>query len=392
MRDAVVHDVWVGRGRNVMDLNETLLSLIDELYAGAFDHTRLSTSLGRIAGLAGGSGGVMYLMNEIEHRLVYGILSNFDVDARSQVDGAHAEQVGHYHRQMAVGSVTHTHSVWPIDEMKRSWFYQEVLKKQDIMYGGGCLLLRTPTLHGMIMLNRSERVGPFSEHSLDLLRVLVPHLSRVMQITLEMNAIARERETFAAMLDVISTGVVLVDGSGKLLHMNRTAESIVSGDDGLAVKQGRLVPCVHDDDRTLVRLIGQVSSVDGQSFERGGACTINRPSGLPPYLVIVTPCSDLQARAFAPLLPACTILIRDPARRERSAAGELKQLFGLTHQESKVAIAIAEGRGIGHVADGMGLSELTVRNHLQRVFAKTNTSRQAELVRLLAALSSHAPR
>jgi hypothetical protein len=35
----------------------------------------------------------------------------------------------------------------------------------------------------------------------------------------------------------------------------------------------------------------------------------------------------------------------------------------------------------------MGLSSLTVRNHLQRVFEKTGTGRQAELARLIGGLS-----
>jgi DNA-binding CsgD family transcriptional regulator len=39
------------------------------------------------------------------------------------------------------------------------------------------------------------------------------------------------------------------------------------------------------------------------------------------------------------------------------------------------------------VAKELGLSSLTVRNHLQRVFAKTGVTRQAELARLVANLA-----
>jgi DNA-binding CsgD family transcriptional regulator/PAS domain-containing protein len=330
----------------------------------------------------------MYLLNEMEHRLVYGVLSNFDVDGPTQVDGAHAEQVGHYHNQMAVGSVIHTHSLWPMEEMKRSVFYREVLEKQDIMYGGGCLLLRTPSLHGMIMLNRSERVGPFSDDAFGILRVLVPHLKRVMQITLEMNAIAREREVFASTLDTLAVGIALADSRGKLLHLNRSAEQMIARNDGLRVTQGRLTADAYEDRAALETLISRTIAADGRSFGRGGSCKVSRPHGLPPYLLLVTPCSEWQARAFAPHVPACVVLIRDPSHRAPDAAARLRQSFGLTGQESKVAILIAEGLGLARVADEMGLRTLTVRNHLQRVFFKTGTGRQAELARLVGALAS----
>jgi DNA-binding CsgD family transcriptional regulator/PAS domain-containing protein len=371
-----------------LDINAGLLSVIDELYAGALDHTRLTSSIGRIASLTGGSGGLMYLLHEIEHRVIYGAWSNFEVDAPRQVDGAHAVQVGHYHRQMAVGTPVHIHSLWPIEEMKKTTFYQEVLKKQDVLYGSGSLLLRTPSLHGMFVLNRSERAGPFSDADLDMLRILVPHLKRVMQITLEMNAIAQERETFASTLDSLSIGVVLADSHGKLLHLNRAATQIVARHDGLRVTRGHLTADAQEDRAAFERLIGLASGTGGQSFERGGTCKANRPSGLPPYLLLVTPCSDWQARAFVPLLPACVIFIRDPARRQSDVAPHLRQMFGLTSQESKVAIGIAEGQGLAKVAQDMGLRALTVRNHLQHVFFKTGTSRQAELARLIGTLAN----
>jgi DNA-binding CsgD family transcriptional regulator len=102
----------------------------------------------------------------------------------------------------------------------------------------------------------------------------------------------------------------------------------------------------------------------------------------------MTPCGDLQALAAAPLLPACTIVVRDRSRRGPHGLGELRHIYGLTLQESKVALTVAEGHGLAEAAQSLGLSVLTVRNHLQRVFAKTGTSRQAELAQLIATLAN----
>jgi DNA-binding CsgD family transcriptional regulator len=51
-----------------------------------------------------------------------------------------------------------------------------------------------------------------------------------------------------------------------------------------------------------------------------------------------------------------------------------------------VALRVARGCGLAPISDELSLSVSTVKTHLQHVFEKTGTHRQAELVRLLLAL------
>jgi DNA-binding CsgD family transcriptional regulator len=55
----------------------------------------------------------------------------------------------------------------------------------------------------------------------------------------------------------------------------------------------------------------------------------------------------------------------------------------LTPAEEKVALRVLCGHGLQYAADELHVGTSTVRVHLQRVFEKTGTHRQAELVRLL---------
>jgi DNA-binding CsgD family transcriptional regulator len=50
--------------------------------------------------------------------------------------------------------------------------------------------------------------------------------------------------------------------------------------------------------------------------------------------------------------------------------------------------AIVEIGGVRESASVLGISETTVKTHLQRLFEKTTTSRQADLVRLVAGYAS----
>ena len=56
----------------------------------------------------------------------------------------------------------------------------------------------------------------------------------------------------------------------------------------------------------------------------------------------------------------------------------------LTAAELRVLMAIVQVGGVPEVAPVLGVSETTVKTHLQHVFEKTGVNRQADLVRMVA--------
>jgi DNA-binding CsgD family transcriptional regulator len=66
----------------------------------------------------------------------------------------------------------------------------------------------------------------------------------------------------------------------------------------------------------------------------------------------------------------------------------IAKLYGLTPSELRVLLAVFETSGVADIAEMLGISESTAKTHLRRLFEKTGTSRQAELVRLVAGFSS----
>jgi DNA-binding CsgD family transcriptional regulator len=65
----------------------------------------------------------------------------------------------------------------------------------------------------------------------------------------------------------------------------------------------------------------------------------------------------------------------------------LRQMFGLTVAETRLALQIARGNTPSEIARTRRLSRTTIRSQLASVFAKTQTGRQAELVALLARIA-----
>lgn len=76
-----------------------------------------------------------------------------------------------------------------------------------------------------------------------------------------------------------------------------------------------------------------------------------------------------------------------PGSRQRRATTEdgtwLRERFGLTAREARVALLIAEGHAAKEVAVTLGVTVFTVRAHLRNIFAKIGVGRQAALVRVV---------
>lgn len=85
------------------------------------------------------------------------------------------------------------------------------------------------------------------------------------------------------------------------------------------------------------------------------------------------------------VVPKCTIMTINPVSTNRRVpcAAAIEKLFGLTPAEARIASALAAGLSVRDSAEKNGISLGTARSYLIRVFAKTGTNQQSELVSLL---------
>jgi len=106
------------------------------------------------------------------------------------------------------------------------------------------------------------------------------------------------------------------------------------------------------------------------------------PSRQAPLSVTVAP---VRAERFSPVYRGHSILVcvTDLEAKVKLPEQTLRELFGLTPAEARLARAIFEGLSPGEAAASFGVSPHTVRVQLGHIFAKTGTNRQSELVRLM---------
>jgi DNA-binding CsgD family transcriptional regulator len=106
------------------------------------------------------------------------------------------------------------------------------------------------------------------------------------------------------------------------------------------------------------------------------------------YVATLLPVDQGRRRSImAPFAASVAIFVQNPAEVPPMPGEAFAKLYGLTGGELRVLLALAQGLGAKEAADMLGIGEPTVRTHLQRMFSKTGTSRQVELLQLLQAAS-----
>jgi DNA-binding CsgD family transcriptional regulator len=76
--------------------------------------------------------------------------------------------------------------------------------------------------------------------------------------------------------------------------------------------------------------------------------------------------------------------VDDPEAAMNRKLDQVAEACGLTPTEERMLALIVEGLDTIIAAKRLGIAPTTARTHLQRLFAKTGTARQSELVRFVA--------
>lgn len=219
---------------------------------------------------------------------------------------------------------------------------------------------------------RSAGREPFTPEEASYAARAAPELARLVRLS--------ERMADASvgvglnMLERFRSAAIVVDAKGDVARSNRAAAALL--DAGLHLHRGQL------------RMAGQRDGVDIGAYLMAGSEAADRRvqvlgrEGQSALLVEVMPVAELGCAYFAPGVVVVTLTELAAARL--TDPGAVMEAFGLTRAEALLAAEIAKGTGVGAAAAGLGVGIETARSQLRAIFAKTRTSRQAELVGLLA--------
>jgi DNA-binding CsgD family transcriptional regulator len=184
-------------------------------------------------------------------------------------------------------------------------------------------------------------------------------------------------------MDLVPTGVLILDARRRVVLKNRGADRILGLDDGLSLDQHGPTADDARENAALQGLIADaIQKVGRATSMTTGFLAVSRPTGKRSFAVMVAPL--LSGGVFSVLRDAAVaILVADPDAGRVADPEVLHALYSLTHSEAELVRLLAQGLSLEEAAEARGVSMNTARSHLKHAFAKTGTSRQGELVRLM---------
>ena len=304
--------------------------------------------------------------------------------------GAREEYATHYHahniawQRMAhvpPGAGVVDRELFPREAVRRNACYGEFLKRLDVHSLLTAIMVKDRSFSAVATFGRSERAGEWESSHREIMHLLAPHLRLAADIGQRLAGIGRSCESAA--LNALPDGVIILADEGRLLLANRVAEALLTAGDGMSLRHAKLCASFPADTAALQAAIAAATT--GAAFGRSGqTLALQRPSLRRPLAVVVAPL-PAEAAWFLAHAPAVILFAGDPEHSRCVALPDrLRAVFGLTRTEALVAAEIFRGEGLPAAADALGIGVTTARTHLQRIFGKTGTRKQAELVRIIA--------
>lgn len=267
-------------------------------------------------------------------------------------------------------------------ELLESRFFREVLEPFGLLDMIWFPALRTGGRMASMHASRNEKAQHYEQREIGLFKLLSPHVCRALAISDALDIRTVRSEMLERTLDGLAAGVFLTARDGRVVYMNDAAERQIKTGNSIRVVNNRIFPTDPAARAALSKAIDEASRDDGEDAVSGHSLAIPDVNGAG-YVATVLPVDRGQRRGIvAPFAASVAVFTKDPTQTALMPGEAFARLYKLTGGELRVLLALAQGLGGKEAAEMLGISETTVRTHLQHIFSKTDTPRQADLLRL----------
>lgn len=243
------------------------------------------------------------------------------------------------------------------------------------------------TMTGLAVMRYVDGAA-FSQEDCDLLGEIIPHVKRTLNLQKRLAYADFKHRVALQALDHLPTGMIVTNGDGRVEYANEAAREIAERGDGLFITRNEIRVAIQDESNEMRRAIHEAvqSAHDGKILP-GKAMTVSRSEVAEPYPVLVSTLWGNHIRFGLGILdePMAVVFITDPDRPQEAPAELLQRLYGLTPTEARILEHLVDGKTLEGIANNLDVTVGTVRQHMKPVFQKTNTHRQAELIRKVLA-------
>ncbi|MBA1146900.1 helix-turn-helix transcriptional regulator [Ectothiorhodospiraceae bacterium WFHF3C12] len=268
-----------------------------------------------------------------------------------------------------------------LEALRHTEFYRSYMCPLDNHFiVGGILERHEDEACSLIGLHRHSNAARFDNQVLAALQTLAPHLRRALWLQRTMQRSAQRAAAAEAALDGIGVACFLLDDTGRLTHTNGVGEALIRDDTRFRLSGGRLLAAAPQCGGGHEPLIELLSRPDMHPLTSNQPLLLRSPDNHGPHLVAI---SAPAQGAVSGSRADTAVYVGNLDETGVLDASLLRELYGLTPAEANLAIGLGRGSELAQIADDWAVSRETLRTHLKRVLAKTGTSRQVELIRLI---------
>ncbi len=360
-------------------------ALIDSLYAGPTETQRWPEVATQIAGLLGSESGVIQVRaGGISTIALRAATANYD-------DAAQQAYVTHFYKHDPAVNGWHAigrpgifvgRELVDYAALQNSEFYVDHLRRIGVFYSLCAILRLDSDATLMLGIHRPIDREDFEPEDRQRLALAAPHVLRALQTHRLLARAELHRRVAHEVLGALSVAAIAIDAGSRVVFANAVAERSLRAGDGLAVRQARLTTSDPRQEPALLEAVRRASQLSEGAIAQPAEMLSIRRARKRPLSVMVAPfCAGSWIGGLA--RASAIVFANDPEGGRQPAAKALAGIYNLTPAETRLLDALLHGERMSEYAKRMGISVNTANTHLKQVFAKTETNRQAELMRLM---------
>jgi len=276
----------------------------------------------------------------------------------------------------------------PYPEFLETRFYREWARPQGFVDYMGAAVERSATTAVVFNVMRHESDGMFDHAARRRMQLVAPHVRRAVAIGNAIELKTAEASSLTEVFDGLGAGVFLTDSGGRIMHANSAGQALLAEGGGLYASGGRLAMRQPEARRTLGAALAAAGRSKRDPELPGVDITFASREGGDYAGHILPLTSGSRHKVAAAYGAVAALFVHKTSITLQSEPECIARHYGLTPTELRVLIAIVEVGGVPDVAEALGVAASTVKTHLGNVYGKTGTSRQADLVKLVAGFAS----
>lgn len=179
-------------------------------------------------------------------------------------------------------------------------------------------------------------------------------------------------------------GIVYLDGYGRIVGANETAERILENGGISADLNRSMFVRNRQDVCEFQRVLNRVLPPSGTQIVADSA-VVSRPDSRLPLVIHVIPVIRSEEDPQSLSITALVVIV-DPLRDVGIHPTLIQKALGLTRAEANVAALLAQGKDVRAIAVSTHRAENTIRTQVKHILAKLGLTRQGALVQLVRSL------